>query len=898
MTDDPRPPGAVRRGRLRVYLGAAPGVGKTVAMLEEARRRQARGTDVVVGLVEDHGREHTRTATAGLEIIPRRLIEHRGLALGELDTDAILARRPAVVVVDEFAHTNAPGSTRAKRWQDVTFLLAAGIDVITTLNVQHLESLNDVVATITGITVAETVPDAVVRAAAAIELVDMSPSALQRRLAHGHVYPADRVDAALKNFFREGNLTALRELALLWLADRVEEGLEAYRSEHRIRGTWAARERILVSLPGGPEGEKLLRRGARIAGRAAGRSLIAVHVLRTDGSLGSRPAELEAQRLLTIELGGAFHFVVGDDISATVLSFARSVNATQIVVGASTHSRFTNLVRPSSLTAIVEDSGDIDVHVVTHSGHRTRPLDRFGRALAMTPPPLATLGWWALAAGLPLAITAALWPLRAGINLSTVMLVYLFGVLIAALPGRVVPAVASSVLAALLANLFYTPPIGSLTIATGENTIALVVFVVVAAVVASIVTRSARRAREAAAGRSEAQLLATAASGPLSSDDPVVVVLQNARIGFGMVAAALWPEEFDQDAAGPGPDAPLAAAGDPAAISAGAADVVVPAASGLVLALYGHPLPAETLRLAEVFATQAALAHDRRQLQGTAVEAARLRESDRIRTAIVAALSHDLRTPLAAIKASLSGLADTSGGVGPADRAELLSTAAASADQLDDILGNLLDLSRLNTGVLTPVIAAVSLDEVIHNALIGLPGSWPGTHPADSAGLIDEIPDDLPLVDTDAGLLERVFANIIGNALRYSPEQPVRLRAGRVWLEQGDAVQVEIIDHGPGVPRADRERMFSPFQRLGDAPAGDGIGLGLAVARGLADALGVGIATDETPGGGLTMIVTVPIGTNCPTAGIVEKTGPTGGVTDGGNAGVGVEVAVGSVAPA
>ena len=894
MTDDPRSPGAVRRGRLRVYLGAAPGVGKTVAMLEEARRRQARGTDVVVGLVEDHGREHTRAATAGLEIIPRRLVDHRGLQLGELDVDATLARRAAVVVVDEFAHTNAPGSTRAKRWQDVMVLLAAGIDVITTLNIQHLESLNDVVATITGITVAETVPDAVVRAAAAIELVDMSPSSLQRRLAHGHVYPADRVDAALKNFFREGNLTALRELALLWLADRVEEGLEAYRSEHRISGTWAARERILVALPGGGEGEKLLRRGARIAGRAAGRSLVAVHVLRTDGSLGSRPAELEAQRLLTIELGGAFHFVVGDDISATVLSFARSVNATQVVVGASTHSRFTNLIRPSSLTAIVEDSGDIDVHVVTHAGHRTRPLDRFGRALTITPPPLRTLGWWAVAVGLPVAITAAVWPVRTGVNLPTVMLVYLIGVLLAALPGRVVPAVASSVLAALLANLFYTPPVGSLTIATGENTVALVVFVVVAVIVASIVTRSAGRAREAAAGRSEAQLLATAAGGAAGSDDPVVVVLDNARIGFAMSAAALWPEGFDENSGGPEPDRPLAVAGDPAAVVVDSPDVVVPAGAGLLLALYGHPLPAETLRLVEVFGTQAALAHDRRRLQGTAAEASRLRESDRIRTAIVAALSHDLRTPLAAIKASLSGLADTSGSVGEADRAELLSTAAGSADQLDDILGNLLDLSRLNTGVLTPVLAPVSLDEVIHNALIGLPGSWPGTPPAGSAGLIDEIPDDLPLVDTDAGLLERVFANIIGNALRYSPEQPVRLRAERVRIEQGDAVQVEIIDHGPGVPRADRERMFSPFQRLGDAPAGDGIGLGLAVARGLADALGIGIVTGDTAGGGLTMTLTVPIGTDRspadgvgaigPTVGVAGVAGSTAGLTGAGSA--------------
>src|SRR5664279_4700830 len=358
--DTPDTPAAPvkNRGRLRVYLGAAPGVGKTVDMLGEARRRASRGTDVVIGLYETHGREFTADQIGDLPVIPRKVYYHRGVELTEMDTDAVLARHPQVVLVDELAHTNAPGSVHEKRWQDVQQLLDAGIEVITTVNIQHLESLNDVVAAITGIKQVETVPDEVVRAAEQIELVDMTPQALRRRMAHGHIYPAERIDTALGNYFREGNLTALRELALLWVADRVEEGLDRYRTQHGITGTWAARDRIVVALTGGPEGAMLLRRGARVAGRVAGRSLIGVHVVRSDATVGTSATEIERQRLLAENLGGSLQLVVGDDVPATVLEFARSVNGTQIIVGASRHGRFAQLFRPSTANAIVAGSGD------------------------------------------------------------------------------------------------------------------------------------------------------------------------------------------------------------------------------------------------------------------------------------------------------------------------------------------------------------------------------------------------------------------------------------------------------------------------------------------------------------------------------------------------------------
>src|SRR6478752_446166 len=356
------------RGRLRIYLGAAPGVGKTYAMLGEGRRRAERGTDVVVAFVEHHGRPLTLAQCEGLEVVPRRPMEYRGASFEEMDVDAVLKRKPTVALVDELAHTNVPGSRNEKRWQDVEELLEAGIDVVSTVNVQHLDSLNDVVEKITGVPQLETVPDAVVRAADQVELVDMSTEALRRRMAHGNVYAADKIDAALSHYFRVGNLTALRELALLWLADKVDEGLQRYRAEQGIEGTWETRERVVVALTGGAEGETLLRRGARIAARSAGGDLLALHVARSDGLTGASPATLAGQRQLVESLGGTYHQVVGEDVAEALLEFARAENATQLVVGASRRSRAGALLGGAGVgSGVIRGSGDIDVHMVTHA---------------------------------------------------------------------------------------------------------------------------------------------------------------------------------------------------------------------------------------------------------------------------------------------------------------------------------------------------------------------------------------------------------------------------------------------------------------------------------------------------------------------------------------------------
>ena len=356
------------RGRLRVYLGAAPGVGKTYDMLGEGQRRAGRGTDVVIAFVEDYGRPLTRRMAEGLEQVPRRTVLYRGCSFTEMDVDAVLARQPQVALVDELAHTNIPDSRHDKRWQDVEELLQAGIDVISTVNIQHLESLNDVVEHITGVRQRETVPDDVVRAADQIELVDMSAEALRRRMAHGNIYPADKIDVALHHYFRAGNLTALREIALLWSADRVEEALLRYRHDHGIQQPWSTRERVLVALPGGSEGETLVRRAKRTASRGAGGEFLAVHVTPDDALVARSSPLLDRQWALVEELGGTCHNVRGSDIAKAVLDFAREVNATQILIGATTRSRLHRLFRRGTGESIIEGSGDsIDVHVVTHS---------------------------------------------------------------------------------------------------------------------------------------------------------------------------------------------------------------------------------------------------------------------------------------------------------------------------------------------------------------------------------------------------------------------------------------------------------------------------------------------------------------------------------------------------
>jgi len=786
-------------GKLRIYLGNAAGVGKTYAMLCEGHRRAERGTDVVIGFVETHGRQHTAELIEGLEVVPRARLPYRGTFFEEMDVDAVLARKPQVALVDELAHTNVPGSRNEKRWQDVEELLGAGIDVITTVNIQHLESLNDVVEKITGVPQRETVPDAVVRSAEQVELVDMTPEALRRRMAHGNVYAADKIDAALNNYFRAGNLAALRELALLWLADKVDEGLQRYRAAHHISQTWEARERVVVALTGGPEGETLIRRAARIAARSSGGDLLAVHVTRSDGLTGADPAALAAQRRLVESLGGSYHQVVGDDIPQALLTFARAENATQLVLGASRRSWLSALFTgPGFGARTIRGSGDIDVHIVTHAHMgRGRGLPRAGGGLTLR----RQLAGYLLALVLAPVLTVALTSDRGGLNLISDVLIFLVAV------------------------------------------------IVVALVVSSVVDMAARRTRQAARASAESALLATTAGDVLAGQRPVEAVLDRVREAFGMDSVTLLERAGDGAApAGPAATWTVVARSGPEAVTRpDEADVEVPVAKGLRLALRGRTLTAADHRVLNAFAAYAAVALEQQRLAAEAEAARPIAEADRMRTALLTAVSHDLRTPLASAKAAVTSLRSPDVTWDAADREELLATADESLDKLTRVVGNLLDMSRLQAGALAVFRRPTALDEVVAGALDDL-------GPA-SRDVIVDIPESLPEVEADPGILERVIVNLTGNALRYSPPgQPPLLAASAL----GDRVELRVVDRGPGIPADDRERVFVPFQRLGDTDNTSGVGLGLALSRGLTEVMGGTLDLDETPGGGLTMIISLP----------------------------------------
>ncbi|MBZ6252821.1 sensor histidine kinase KdpD [Streptomyces olivaceus] len=825
------------RGKLRIYLGAAPGVGKTYAMLAEAHRRVDRGTDCVVAFVEHHGRSRTEVMLSGLEQIPRREVEYRGTAFTELDLDAVLARAPRVALVDELAHTNVPGVRNAKRWQDVEEMLAAGIDVVSTVNIQHLESLGDVVESITGVRQRETVPDEVVRRADQIELVDMSPQALRRRMAHGNIYQPDKVDAALSNYFRPGNLTALRELALLWVADRADEYLQQYRSEHRVSKIWGSRERIVVGLTGGPEGRTLIRRAARLAEKGAGGEVLAVYIARSDGLTSASPKELAVQRTLVEDLGGTFHHVLGEDIPAALLDFARGVNATQIVLGSSRRKAWQYVFGPGVGATVARESGsDLDVHIVTHeevAKGRGLPVAR-GARLGRS-----RIVWgWFTGIGGPVLLTLLLSAVHLG--LANDVLLYLALTVAAALLGGLYPALASAAVGSLLLNWFFTPPVNRITIADPRNILALAIFVGVALSVASVVDLAARRTHQAARLRAESEILSFLAGDVLRGETSLETLLERVRETFGMESAALLEREGD---VAPWTCAGRAGSGPPVDRPEDA-DVDMPVGDHMALALTGRVLPAEDRRVLAAFAAQAAVVLDRRRLREEADRARALAEGNRIRTALLAAVSHDLRTPLAGIKAAVTSLRSDDVAWSEEDRAELLEGIEEGADRLDHLVGNLLDMSRLQTGTVTPLIREIDVDEVAPMALGGV---------SEGSAELD-IPETLPMVAVDAGLLERAMANLVENAVKYSP-------AGRAVLVAAsalaDRVEVRVVDRGPGVPDEAKDRIFEPFQRYGDAPRGAGVGLGLAVARGFAEAMGGTLNAEDTPGGGLTMVLTL-----------------------------------------
>jgi two-component system sensor histidine kinase KdpD len=800
-------------------------------MLNEGRRRQEYGEDVVVGYVEPHRRPKTAAQVGDLEVIPRKQVEYRGATLEEMDVDAILARRPQIALVDELAHTNAPGSRNEKRWQDVEKLLEAGINVLSTLNIQHLESLNDVVEEITGVKQQETIPDEVVRRADELQLVDLTPVALRNRLARGDVYPAERIDAALANYFRPGNLSALRELALAWLADRVDEGLEEYRRRHGIEQPWETRERVLVALTGSPDGERLIRRAARMAQRMNG-DLVAVHVIPQDGLAAPTAKLLERQRELVAELGGSYHEVVGEDIGEALLEAARSLNITQIIMGASRRTRWQRLTRGSVIGKVIRGSGTrIDVHVVSHpdAAEEAFTLPRTRRPASL-PQRRVAIGLALAAVGPPL-LAYLLSHLREEIGLPSVLLLFLLLVVWVSAIGGLWPALIAAISGFLLVNWYFTPPLYTFTISEGENILALIVFLLVAATVSVFVEYAARRSLQGNRARAEAEALAR-----LAGSAPVDTVLDSLRRVLSADGAAVlhgtengW--RIDAGSGDPIPESP----------EAGATTIDLDEEHVLVLA--GRPIRAEDQRVLDAFVQELRSSVELGELEQEVEAAGVVSAANELRAAILSAVSHDLRTPLSSIKASVTSLLQDDVDWAPEARREFLDTIAEETDRLNALVGNLLDMSRLQTDALEIMPSRVGLEEVLPAALRSL-----AIHD-DSIEL--DVPETLPRVLADPGLLERALANVIDNAVRFSPDGvPPRVTAGAT----DGYVDVRIVDRGPGVPTDDLERLFKPFQRLRDSGQSEGVGLGLAVAKGFVEAMGGEIEVEETPGGGLTIV--------------------------------------------
>jgi two-component system sensor histidine kinase KdpD len=820
------------RGNLRVYIGAAPGVGKTYAALEEVHDLAAQGTDAVVGYVETHGREDTARLTDGLEIVPRKTVEYRGGQFEELDPKAILDRDPDVTLVDELAHTNVDGSGHPKRWQDVEDILDAGIDVISTVNIQHFESLRDVVEEITGVTEREMIPDAVVRKADEIHLVDLSHQAVRERMATGKIYPAESVDAALSNFFRPGNLGALRELALSWTAERVDEAVDAYRRDHGIDRQWDTRERVVVGLTGTAGDEETIRRAARMAMRSKG-ELLGVHVRSVEGPSDALTPHLGEHRALLERLGGEYQEVAHSDVGESLVSFAKAHNATQLVVGATRRSRWQELIAGSVIQRVLRLSGDIDVHVISNPVR-----GRVRVRVQASPLPWRRRLWgWLLGAVAFASVTLLMLAQREEFALQNVLLVYLSIAAVVAWIGGIWPALTAALIGFVLGNYLFTPPLRTWTIANPADVFALIAFVFLVGLIGFLVGTAARRSSEAATAKAEAEtLVGLIGAGGEGSALKLIERLQVALDARGVTL-------FDLDGGYP---TPIVTAGDNPPHTPDSADRTV-TVGGATVAIAGGPLDSVDERILAATATELRAVIDRAELANHVAEVDALEKANELRTALLRAVSHDLRSPLSAIQASVTSILQEDVQWPPEDQKEFLQTISEETERLNRVVSDLLDAGRLQTGTVQIQKRLTGIEDVVSTVATAFR--------VQRHRLSIDTEVELPDVLTDPALLERIVENLVRNALDHSPpETPVRVTAGLV----GDRIDLRIIDRGPGIDPDTRQMVFEPYRTLDDTHMA-GVGLGLAVAKGLADALGHQITVDDTPGGGTTMILSVEL---------------------------------------
>jgi len=816
------------RGQLRVYLGSAPGVGKTYRMLDEGWRRRERGTDVVIGYVETHHRPSTDAQVRDLEIVPRVTREYRGAQLEEMDVAAILARKPDVALIDELAHTNAPGSVNEKRWQDVETLLDAGVDVITTVNIQHLESVNDVVEKITGITQQETVPDAVVRRAEQIELVDVTPEALRRRMAHGNIYTADKIDASLSNYFRVGNLSALRELALLWLADRVEDALQRYQDDHDINVTWETRERLIVGVAGDPVDETLLRRAARIASRT-GAEILAVHVVSADGPRRTE-GDTSLTRELVTEFEGTYQEIVDDDVATALVAFARAERGTQIVLGAS---RPRSALRP--LGGVVENvlrrTPDLDVHVIAVGDERA-PSVRHRRRRRKASWRRQVLALVLTAAALP-AMTAILTLVRSNLSLSTEFLAYLVVVLALTWWGGTLVGVVAALAAFGLENYYFVQPLHTLSVSRPDDVVSLIAFLVFAVGASILVSRFARRSYEADRARAEAQVLVKVVATVGTSHEDLLPLLDSLRAVFDASSAAILVQ-------GDRGWQPVVVSGSETRDATAGTHFAIDDDHSLVLD--GVSLDAEDRQLVSAFAARIAAGFLTVNNVEDAAHRRVLADARARRSGLLRAVAYDLRGPLSTIEFKVTSLLDGAVTAPARVQHERLVEIEDEVKRLDRLAAQLIEVGRLEEGSVTPQLELTSIDVLVDGALATL----------DTRGraLDIDVAHDLPQFLTDPAMAERALAIVVGNACRFSrSDRPVRITAGVT----GDALELLVIDRGPGMTPLQRSAILETRQQFSDDRKG--ATLGLDVASGFVQLLGGRLRFEDTPGGGLTVVV-------------------------------------------
>jgi len=844
------------RGRLKIFLGAYPGVGKTYAMLQAAQERRREGVDVVVGVVETHGRAETEALLRGLKVLPRRRLLYRGRVFAEMDLDALLWRKPQLAIVDELAHANVEGSRHLRRHQDVAELLAAGIDIFTTLNVQHLESLNDIVERISRVRVRETLPDKVLELADEIELIDLPPDDLIQRLREGKVYVRDQIGRAMQHFFGKGSLTALRELAMRVAAERVDAEMVNYMRAHAIAGPWPAQDRLLVCINESPVAKKLVRTAKRMAERARMPWIAAnVHTPRTDSlSDEAKDRITEALRLAESLGGEAFTLHAESDVAQELLAFARSRNVTRILLGRPRRRRLSGWLRERVTRRLLSRGGPFEITIVA-------PEDEPGAdhlIQAGTPdlrPDLRAFGWATLAV---VVATGIAFVADRFLPLPNLSLIFLMAVLLVAIRFGLWPSVYTSLLSFLVYSFFFTVPYQTFTVARQEDVLTIVFFLVVAAIVGNLAARlkdQVEAMRQITRRTANLYDFGRKIAGAASLDDVLWAAVHHVASTLQCQSLVLLPREGDrlEIASGYPPEDQLSARSWGAAQwawehnqPAGWASDTLPSSEWLFLRLktgrgpvgllgvsFENPkrqLTPEQRQLLEALVDQVAVAIERTNLAAGIEEARLLTETERLRSALLSSISHDLRTPLVSIIGSATGLASCDGALSHADRVQLVQTILEESERLNRFVQNLLDMTRLGYGALHPNREWVDLREIVGRALRQM------ARPLVSLNVDAQIPDDVPILHVDPILVEQVLVNILDNAAKYSPA------GGRIEVAatlDGERVMVTVSDGGPGIPPEARDTVFDVFYRV---RAGDkqpaGTGLGLSICRGLIEAHG------------------------------------------------------------